>query len=82
MTFYRGKGCKQCNDDGYKGRLGIYEIFEVTPEVSDLILNRASARDLTKAALGQGMLTMLEDGFMKAVKGITTLEEVLLAAKE
>ncbi len=82
LTFYRGKGCKQCNDDGYKGRLGIYEVFEVTPEVSDLILNRASSRELSKAALGQGMLTMLEDGFMKAVKGITTLEEVLLAAKE
>ena len=82
ITFYRGKGCKQCNDDGYKGRIGIYEVFDITREVSELILNRASAAELRKAALGQGMLTMLEDGFIKAIKGTTTVEEILLAAKE
>lgn len=82
LTFYRGKGCRQCNNEGYRGRVGIYETFEITEEVSDLILRRASDTELKKAALGQNMLTMLEDGFIKALKGITTVEEILRAARE
>lgn len=82
FTFYRGKGCRQCGDQGYKGRIGIYEALEITKEISELILQRASAAQLKQAALTQGMLTMLEDGFIKAIKGITTVEEILRAAKE
>ncbi|MBI5465884.1 MAG: type II/IV secretion system protein [Candidatus Kerfeldbacteria bacterium] len=82
LLFYRGKGCKQCGQEGYKGRLGIYEAFEITKEISELILNRASASELRAVALKQGMLTMLEDGFIKAKSGITTLEEILRVTKD
>ena len=82
MLFYRGKGCKQCNQEGYRGRIGIYEIFEVDPEVANLILNRAPSQELFKAARKQGMITMFEDGFIKAKAGITTIEEVLRVTRE
>lgn len=82
LLFFRGKGCKQCSQEGYKGRLGIYEIFEITPTVSELILNRASSAELKKAALTQGMLSLLEDGFIKAKNGITTIEEILRVTKD
>lgn len=82
MLFYRGKGCKQCGQEGYKGRLGIYEVLEITHEISALILDRASAADIRKVALQQGMLTMLEDGFLKAKNGTTTIEEILRVTKD
>ncbi len=82
LLFYRGKGCKKCNQEGYRGRMGIYEVFEVTEKVAELILNRASSAELRKAALEQGMLTMLEDGFIKAKNGITTVEEVLRVTRD
>ncbi|MBI5733977.1 MAG: Flp pilus assembly complex ATPase component TadA [Candidatus Kerfeldbacteria bacterium] len=82
MLFYRGKGCKQCNQEGYRGRIGIYEILEVDDKVANLILNRAPSQELLKAALDQGMLTMLDDGFIKAKSGITTIEEVMRVTRE
>lgn len=82
MLFYRGKGCKQCNQEGYKGRVGIYELFEITKDVAQLILNRATDQTLKKAALDQGMISMLEDGFIKAKNGITTIEEILRVTKD
>lgn len=82
LLFYRGKGCKKCNDTGYKGRLGIYEALEITDEISKLIMQKASARDLRDAAKKQNMLAMVEDGFIKAKNGITTIEEILRVSKE
>jgi len=82
LLFYRGKGCKQCGEEGYKGRQGIYEVLEITRGVADLILNRASADQLKTAAKKQGMLTMMEDGFIKAKNGITTIEEIIRVTKE
>ncbi len=82
LLFYRGKGCKQCGEEGYKGRQGIYEILEVTREVAEMILNRASVEVLKTAAKKQGMLTMMEDGFIKAKNGITTIEEIIRVTKE
>lgn len=82
LLFYRGKGCKQCNHEGYKGRIGIYEVLEITHEIADLILNKCTTEDLRLAAQKQGMLTMAEDGFIKAKYGITTIEEVLRVTKE
>ncbi len=72
--FYRGKGCEHCKNTGYKGRIGIFEIIEITPEISRLIAEKASAYDIEKAA---NLKTMKDDGIEKALKGITTLEEVL-----
>jgi type IV pilus assembly protein PilB len=82
LLFYRGKGCKQCNHEGYKGRIGIYEVLEITHEIADLILNKGTTEDLRRAAQKQGMLTMAEDGFVKSKYGITSIEEVLRVTKE
>jgi len=82
LLFFRGKGCKQCNGEGYKGRIGIYEVLENTREISDLILNQGSSNQLRDQARRQGMLTLLEDGFIKAKQGITTIEEILRVTKE
>ncbi len=82
LLFYRGKGCKQCNNTGYRGRIGIYEILEITPELSEMILKKATETDIKRAALEQHMITMVEDGFIKAKNGITTIEEILRVTKE
>jgi type IV pilus assembly protein PilB len=82
LLFYRGKGCKQCNNTGYKGRIGIYEILENTEEISALILKNASAHEIHHKAVEQGMLTIVEDGFIKAKNGVTTIEEVMRVTKE
>ena len=82
LLFYRGKGCKQCSNTGYKGRLGIYEVLEITEEMAELILKRASPAELKKQAKKQEMLTIIEDGFIKAKNGITTIEEIMRVTKE
>jgi type IV pilus assembly protein PilB len=82
LLFYRGKGCKQCNNSGYKGRIGIYEILENDDEMASLILKNADADLIRQATKKKGVLLMIEDGFIKAKNGITTLEEVLRVTKE
>lgn len=76
------QGCNKCND-GYRGRVGIYEIMAVTPEIQKLITSHITTTDLEKAAREQQkMVTMIEDGIMKVVQGMTSVEEVLRVAKE
>jgi type IV pilus assembly protein PilB len=82
VLFYRGRGCQQCNNSGYKGRMGIYEVMEINDEISKLILNKGSRSQLEKAALANGMITVLQDGFIKAKSGVTSIEEVLRVTKE
>lgn len=82
LPFFIGKGCDKCNNTGYRGRLGVHEILENTPEIEDLIVKRATAQDIEAQAVAQGMITMWQDGFIKAVKGITTIEEILRVTKE
>lgn len=82
LLFYRGKGCKKCNNTGYKGRIGIYEVMENSKDMAALILKNASAKEINAQARLQGILTMVEDGFIKAKNGITTIEEVLRVTKE
>ncbi|MFA4833393.1 MAG: GspE/PulE family protein [Patescibacteria group bacterium] len=82
VLFYRGKGCKKCNNSGYKGRIGIYETLEITKEISDLILKKANANEIKTQAEKQGMLAIVEDGFIKAKNGITTIEEIMRVTKE
>ncbi|RMD59233.1 type II/IV secretion system protein [Candidatus Parcubacteria bacterium] len=82
LLFYRGKGCKQCNNSGYKGRIGIYETLENSEAISQLILRKADAHAIKKQAIKEGMITMVEDGFIKAKSGITTIEEILRVTKE
>jgi type II secretory ATPase GspE/PulE/Tfp pilus assembly ATPase PilB-like protein len=82
LLFYRGKGCKQCNDTGYKGRMGIYEVLEITPEISDMILKKATEPEIKQAAIDQKMITITEDGFIKAKNGVTSIEEIMRVTKE
>ncbi len=76
LKVFQGKGCDKCDQTGYRGRLGIYEMLIVTPELTPLILERADAGAIRRAARAQGMRTMVEDGIRKAIRGLTTLEEV------
>ena len=75
--FFEGKGCVDCNNTGYKGRCGVYEVFPLTAVIRDQILDRASTAAIKKQAVADGMLTLRMDGLMKLKKGITTAEEVL-----
>ena len=81
IYFYKGKGCNQCKG-GYKGRIGIYEVLEISPQVSDLVLKNASSDVILQKAISEGMDTMLIDGMIKAKNGITTIEEIIRVTKE
>ena len=81
-NFWRGSGCAQCNNEGYKGRVGIYEVMEMTPDLVPLVTSAANATELKAKAIEDGMVTMIEDGFMKAVKAVTTVEEILRVTKD
>src|SRR5260221_314398 len=76
-TFVEGAGCVECNNSGYRGRQGVYEVLTITPQVRDLVLDRASAGEIKKLAVEQGMLTLRRDALEKLKRGITTVEEVL-----
>lgn len=82
LEFFRGQGCNKCGMTGYKGRLGVHEILEVTPEIGEMIVKRATTQEIQDAAEQKGMILMWQDGFIKAVKGITTIEEILRVTKE
>lgn len=75
-TLFRAKGCQKCKGLGYKGRIGIFEIFEINKDTEKLVLEMAPATDLLAAAMESGMVTMLQDGILKAVEGLTSMEEV------
>jgi type II secretory ATPase GspE/PulE/Tfp pilus assembly ATPase PilB-like protein len=72
----RGTGCEKCNGSGYKGRLGIHELIEGTPEIKLLIKRQATSHDLAKQAIKQGMTTLKQDGIHKVFEGITDVREV------
>ena len=82
MPFYRGKGCKACNNEGYKGRMGIYEVLEVSDTIKKMISQNAIATEIEKKAIEEGMNTMIVDGFIKIITGVTSLEEVLRVTKD
>lgn len=75
--FYRGRGCQQCNYTGYQGRMAIQEILVMTEEIRTLVSARASATEVKKAAIDGGMVTLREDGLLKASQGLTTVEEFI-----
>ncbi len=77
LKCYRGKGCNRCRGTGYKGRAAIMEVLPVTDRIRDLILKSASAGEIKKAAIEEGMRPLLQDGWVKVLKGVTTLDEVV-----
>ncbi len=82
IKLYRGRGCKECNNTGFLGRIGIFEVILVSSAISRLIMERATAEAIEQQARKEGMITMKQDGYLKALKGITTIEEVLRVAQE
>jgi len=77
VKVYHGKGCATCNNTGYKGRAGLYEVLEISDELRELILVGASALELRKKAIELGMISLRRSGLIKIMNGVTTLEEVL-----
>jgi type IV pilus assembly protein PilB len=75
--LYRGRGCENCRYTGYRGRIGIFEVFVMNTEIADLILRRAPISEIRDAAVASGMTTLLQDGWRKVLAGITTPQEVL-----
>ncbi|MBI4130231.1 type II/IV secretion system protein [Candidatus Roizmanbacteria bacterium] len=81
VSLYKGKGCPECNKTGYLGRVGIYEVLPVTDSIARQVLEHRSAADIVRQAIVEGMIVMKQDGYLKVVEGITTIEEVLRVAQ-
>lgn len=82
QDYYRGRGCSECGHSGYKGRVGIFEAFEVDVDLRKLIIKKVSAEELEKEGKEKGMVTLFMDGLNKVGAGITTIEEVLRVVRE
>jgi len=82
VELFRGEGCEACRKTGYKGRVGIYELFIITEEIRSLILRKASTGEIRRVAVEQGMVTLREDSLLKARAGFTTIEEILRVTQE
>lgn len=81
VRIYKGKGCEVCHNTGYSGRLGIFEVLEVSADIKKLIVQQNDANLILQKAIDEGMNTMLDDGLIKVIKGMTTIEEVLRVTK-
>lgn len=81
-SVYHGKGCPVCNNTGYVGRVGIFEVMLIDDRLRDAIVNRKDAADIRKIAIKQGMVPMLDDGLKKVSEGITTIDEIIRVTKE
>ncbi|OGY67672.1 MAG: hypothetical protein A3B16_02370 [Candidatus Zambryskibacteria bacterium RIFCSPLOWO2_01_FULL_45_43] len=80
--FYKGQGCAECGDSGYKGRIGIQEVLEITEPIRQAVMRRSDAGEILKIAISEGMTTMMEDAFSKAAVGLTTMSEILRVIHE
>jgi len=81
-TFFRPNGCPNCRDSGYRGRTGIYELLQVDDDIRALVMDRADAGNIRRAAMASGMRTLRMDGALKALAGETSIEEVLRVTQE
>lgn len=82
IYLYKGTGCDRCGGSGYSGRIGIFEVLDVTDKISRMIMGNVTAQDIENEAKENGMITMTQDGFLKLLEGITSIEEVLRVSKE
>jgi len=82
LQFFHGKGCSNCNNSGYKGRIGIFEVFDLTDDLKEMVAKQTSGTTLGAQAIKNGMVTMKQDGVLKAIEGLTTLEEVWRVTKD
>lgn len=82
LKFFKGEGCDKCSHSGYRGRLGIHEILEVSPAVAEMIMQHKSSQEIQDQAETEGMVLLWEDGFIKALRGVTTVDEIIRVSKE
>ncbi len=82
LILFSPKGCKKCGSSGFSGRVGIFEVLAMTNELAEIILADPSEIKIQQEAKRQGMLTLRQDGIVKVIDGITTIEEVLHATEE
>ena len=82
IQFFMGKGCPACENTGYKGRIGIYEVFELSNDIKVLVAKKASGTEIGAQAIANGMVTLRQDGILKAIDGLTTLEEIWRVTKD
>ncbi|MBU1199921.1 GspE/PulE family protein [Patescibacteria group bacterium] len=81
ILLYRGKGCAQCGNTGYLGRIGVFEVLIISEKIARLVMERADAGTVEKQAVVEGMITLKQDGYLKVLEGITTIEEVIRVAQ-
>jgi len=81
MTMPKIVGCEKCNNTGYMGRVAIYEVMPISEKISKLIIEKAAASEIQKQAMEEGMLTMKQDGYVKVLEGVTTIDEVIRVAQ-
>jgi type IV pilus assembly protein PilB len=82
IKLYKGKTCNQCNDTGYSGRVGIFEVLPVNEKIGKMILERQPASKIEQQAIEGGMITMKQDGYLKVLEGVSTIEEILRVAED
>ncbi len=82
IRVYKGSGCSNCNNTGFKGRIGLFEVMQINDKVRELVMQQSNSDDLRAAAIVSGMTTMLQDGIKKVMAGKTTIEEVLRVTSE
>ncbi|MBL7158902.1 Flp pilus assembly complex ATPase component TadA [Candidatus Microgenomates bacterium] len=82
IKLYKGKGCEECNKTGYSGRTGIFEVLPISEKIEKLILEKSSSSSIQKTAVAEGMIVMKQDGYLKVIEGLTTIEEVLRVAED
>lgn len=80
--FYKGEGCGECGNSGFRGRIGIFEVLSVTEKIGRLILEHSPASEIEALAVEEGMITMKQDGYLKVLEGVSTLDEILRIAQE
>lgn len=82
ISFYRAVGCERCSNEGYKGRIGIYEVMEISDNLAKMVSSKADSNEIEKKAQEEGMIKMFEDGLIKAIQGLTSIEEILRVTKD
>lgn len=82
LILYYGKGCEDCQMTGYSGRIGIFELLDMNEQIKEFVMSKANAARIKQKACEMGMMTMIEDGILKALAGMTTIDDILRVAKE
>jgi len=82
IYLYKGAGCDRYGGSGYSGRIGIFEVLDVNEKISRMVMDNVTAQDIDKEARENGMITMIQDGYLKVLEGVTSIEEVLRVSKE